>query len=117
MEEKSRGALRSQSQMDGFCNAVNHYDFKDLGYSGPDYTWCNMQEGDKRIYLRQDRALAMSEWIEKFGEVRVHHLVDSTLDHCALFISNPLASKQPQSRRFHFEAMWTKKEGCIEIMS
>ena len=102
--------------MDGFRNAINYCGFKDLGYSGLDYTWCNMQEEDKRIYLRLDRALATGKWIEKFREIRVHHLVDSTSDHYTLFFSNPLPSKQPQSRRFHFEAMLTKKEDCIEII-
>ena len=56
---------------------------------------CN--KGTERVYLRLDKALATCDWIEKFGDVRVHHLVDSTSDHCALFISNPLAIKRPRS--------------------
>ena len=56
---------------------------------------CN--KGTERVYLRLDKALATCDWIEKFGDVRVHHLVDSTLDYCALFISNPLAIKRPRS--------------------
>ena len=103
--------------MEGFCNAINSCGFKDLGYSGPDYTWCNMKEGDGRVYLRLDRALATCDWIEKFSEIKVHHLVNSTLDHCALFISNPQVIKRPRSRRFHFEALWTKREDCRVIDS
>ena len=68
---------------------VNLCGFKDLGYSGTDFTWCNMQVGDSRVYLRLDRALVTSDCVDKFGEVRVNHLVESTLDHCALFITNP----------------------------
>lgn len=108
MEEKSGGALRPQSQMDRFRDAVNLCGFKDLGYSGPNFTWCNMQAGDSRVYLRLDRALASTDWIDKFGEVRVNHLVESTSDHCVLFISDPETRKQSRARRFHFEAMWTK---------
>ena len=89
MEEKWGGANRTQIQMEGFRNVINSCGFKDLGNSGPDYTWCNMQEGAGRIYLRLDRALAMCDKIEKFGEVKVHHLVDSTSYHYAIFISNP----------------------------
>ena len=37
------GAPRSQRDMDGFREVVNVYGFKDLGYHGPDFTWCNMQ--------------------------------------------------------------------------
>ena len=73
MDEKWGGANRSQNQMDGFRNVINSCGFKDLGYSGTDYTWCNMQEGAGRIYLRLDRALATCDWIENFEEVKVHH--------------------------------------------
>ncbi|XP_075650072.1 uncharacterized protein LOC142620611 [Castanea sativa] len=116
MEEKFDGASRPQSQMDSFRDVVNLCGFKDLGYYGMDYTWCNMQAGDKRAYLRLDRALAMNDWVDKFGEVRVNHLVESTSDHCALFISDPQAPKQPRARHFHFEAMWTKCEESKDII-
>ncbi|KAL0012555.1 hypothetical protein SO802_007663 [Lithocarpus litseifolius] len=116
MEEKLGGLSRSQNQMEKFRNVVNYCGFKDLGYVGPDFTWCNMREGAGRMSLRLDRVLATNDWINKFGEVRVHHLVNSTSDHCALFLSDPKASKLPRARRFHFESMWTKKEECKEII-
>ena len=59
--EKSGGLLRPQCQMEKFRNVVNFCGFKDLGYVGPDFTWCNMKEGDDRMYLRLDRAFATSE--------------------------------------------------------
>ena len=40
------------------------------------------------MYIRLDRALATSEWMEQFKEARVYHIVDSTLDHCALLVSD-----------------------------
>ena len=110
MEEKSGGPLRPQGQINNFRNVVNHCGFKVLGYVGLDFTFCNMQAGDGRVYLRLDRVLATNDWVDKFNEVRVNHLVDSTLDHCALFISNPKAPKQPRAPCFHFEAM-DKKRG------
>ena len=116
IEEKSGGLLRPQSQMEKFRNAVNYCGFKDLGYVGPDFTWCNMQEGAGRMYLRLDRAYATNDWIDKFGEARVHHLADSTSDHCVLVLSDPKAPKLPRSCRFHFETMWTKREECKEII-
>ena len=66
--------------------------------------------------MRLDRAFATSNWIEKFGEVRVNHLVDSTSDHCALYVVDPKTPKQPRTRRFHFEAMWTKNDECRNII-
>ena len=116
MEEKSGGAARCQSQMDRFRGVVNLCGFKDLGYSRTDFTWCNMQSGDNRVYLRLDRAFETSDWIDMFGEVRVNHLVDSTSNHRALYIAGPKAPKQPRARRFHFKAMWTKNEACTDII-
>lgn len=102
--------------MDKFRDVVNLYGFKDLGYSGTDYTLCNMQSGDSIVYLRLNRAFATSDWVDKFGEVRVNHLVDSTSNHCALYIAEPRAPKQPRARRFHFEAMWAKCESCKDVI-
>ena len=77
--------------MDGFREVVNICGFKDLGYTGPDFTWCNMQEGENRVYLRLDRALATNDWINHFNGTRVLNLVDLTSDHCAMLIADSLA--------------------------
>ena len=77
--------------MDSFREIVNCCGFHDLGYCGPDYTWSNMQEGESRICLRLDRALATLEWLAIFERMKVYHLVDSTLDHCALLVTDSRA--------------------------
>ena len=102
--------------MDRFREVVNSCGFKDLGYCGPDFTWCNMQEGINRIYLRLDRALATNDWISYFSGTRVLHLVDSTSDHCALLIADSIALQPSRKHRFHFEEMWTKKKECKDII-
>ena len=88
MEEKLGGVLRSQKQMDDFREVIHQCRFKDLGFVGPEFTWCNMQEGDSRVLLRLDRALATPEWINHYKNVKVHHLVESTSDHCALLLTD-----------------------------
>ena len=75
-----------------------------------------MQEGECRICLRLDRALATPEWSTRFGEMKVYHLVDSTSDHCALLVTDPKTKHRPKVRRFHFEAHWTKREDCKAII-
>ena len=94
-EEKLGGALRSQRQMEGFREVVNVYGLKDLGYNSPDFMWCNMQEGDNRVYLRLDRGFATNDWISMFSGTRVLHLVDSTFDHCALLIADTIVVQPP----------------------
>lgn len=102
--------------MDGFRGIVKYCGFQNLGYCGLDYTWSNMQEGENRIYLRLDRALATSEWSAKFGEMKVHHLVDSTSNHCALLVMDPRTRRQPRVRCFHFEVQRTKRKDCKAII-
>ena len=116
MTEKARGVQRSQNQMDGFRRIVNHCGFKDLRYYGPDYTWCNMKEGSNRISLRLDRAFANTEWLGHFKEPKVHHLAESTSDHCILTITDSPSPTRKGKRRFHFEAIWVKREDCRDVI-
>jgi len=96
MEEKLGGVRRSQRQMDDFREAIHHYGFKDLGYCGPDFTLCNMQERENKIYLRLNQALATTKWINAYKDVKLHHMVDSTSDHCALLIIDAFIPQQPK---------------------
>ncbi|KAL0004281.1 hypothetical protein SO802_011842 [Lithocarpus litseifolius] len=116
INEKQGGITRSQQQMEGFRNIVNFCGFRDLGYRGADFTWCNMQDEENRIQLRLDRALANTDWIEKFEGMRVYHLVDSTSDHCVFLLTNSHPQRVSKNKRFHFEALWTNNEDCRNII-
>ena len=76
--------------MDGFRNAINYCCFRDLGYNGSVFTWCNMREGSGRIYMCLDCALATDDWRNHFQNTRVHHLFDSTSDHYAILITDSI---------------------------
>lgn len=49
--------------------------------------------------------------------MRVHHLVDSVSDYCALLVMDSVPQRVQKRRRFHFEVMWTKREDCKSIIS
>ncbi|XP_075649952.1 uncharacterized protein LOC142620474 [Castanea sativa] len=102
--------------MERFREVVNYCNFQDLGYSGSDFTWSNMQEGNDCISLRLDRALANQEWVDRFGSLKVHHVADSTSDHHALLISDSTSKSYAKENRFHFEAMWVKNDECRAII-
>ena len=117
VEEKLGGVLRPQKQMDDFREVIHQCRFKDLGFVGPKFTWCNMQEGESILLLRLDRALATPEWIDHYKNVKVHHLVESTSDHYALLLTNAaIVQKLSTKRRFQFKAMWTKRAKCKDII-
>ena len=102
--------------MDEFREAINCCRFMDLGFCGLEFTWCNMQEGRHRMYLRLDCALVTQKWIDNFRDMRVYHLVETTSDHCALLITDSFAPQSSQKRRFQFEAMWTRREDCRDVI-
>ena len=102
--------------MDRFRQVVNLCGFKDLGYCGPNFTWCNMKEGSDRILLRLDRAFATSEWLDHFKDQIVHYLIKLTSDHCILITTDSPHSGYKRNRRFHFEAIWTKMDDCKAVI-
>ena len=69
MTKKRGGGQRTQKQIKEFRSTIDVCSSKDLGYTSSDFTWCNMQEGEDRIYVRLDRALATHSWIDKYKEV------------------------------------------------
>ncbi|KAL4598093.1 hypothetical protein ACB092_11G034200 [Castanea dentata] len=114
--EKKGGPPRPQNQMENFRSVINRCGLKDMGYRGVDFTWCSQQEGEDRIYLRLDRALATTEWIQHFCTIQVHHLTDTTSNHCPLLLSEPSSMRRRKNYRFHFEAMWTTSVDCKEVI-
>ena len=116
LSKKSGGPQRTQCQMEGYRDAVNDCDFQDLRSSRPQFTWCNMREGSDRIYLCLDWAFANSDWLNKFNNYRVHHVVDSTSDHCIPRITDSRAPPPSRKHPFHFEALWAKQDNCHGIV-
>ena len=64
--EKAKGLERSQQQIEGFRKAINICGFQDLGFEGPNFSWCNQRPRRRRIQLRLDRVLATVDWIEHY---------------------------------------------------
>lgn len=98
------------------CKVVDDCGFVDLGHSGPSFTWWNGRNGDARVLERLDRSLAMTEWLLRYPNCRVHHLHAVFSDHRPLWIElQPSAqSFLPRKKVFRFEEMWTMDPHCEE---
>lgn len=48
-EEKQGWLDRLERQMQGFRDALDDCRFKDLGFSGFPFTWCNRRPGDQNV--------------------------------------------------------------------
>ena len=72
-EEKKGGAPRQERQMREFRSALDFCGFRDLGFVGPPFTWCNKHFEGEMIWIRLDRGVATPSWFELFPTVRLPH--------------------------------------------
>ena len=100
----------------GFRRVVNVYDFLDLGYEGPDFTWCNQRSARERIRLKLDRVLTTTKCKNQYRDAKVLHVTNSTSDQCALILTNQRNIQGRGKRRFHFEVAWVRHDKCKEII-
>ena len=114
MDEKLGGVTRVEFQMQSFRDCLDFCGFKDLGFSGLPYTWCNRRFEGNVVWVRLDRAVASPEWVLKFPAARLHHLSGLSSDHKPIWLVSDDIRKRffRPNRPFRFEAMWVKDERC-----
>ena len=96
----------------GFCG------FRDLGFVGSPFTWCNNQFGGEVTWIRLDNGVATPSWTQLFPTVRIHHLQGTLFDHCPLWLCSDDENVRfyKKSRPFWFEAVWLKDERCEGVI-
>ena len=100
-----------------FKDALDFYGFRDLGFVGSPFTWCNNQFDGEVTWIRLDRGMATPSWSQLFPTVRIHHLQGTLFDHCPLWLcSDENVRFYKKSRPFHFEAVLLKDERCEGII-
>ncbi|KAK2641755.1 hypothetical protein Ddye_023518 [Dipteronia dyeriana] len=55
--EKAGGTQWPRFQMEAFRETLDDCDLEDLGYSGPDFAWCNKRGGGEMVQERLDKGL------------------------------------------------------------
>ena len=109
--EGGGGRLRPERQMEECRDVLDECGFRDLGFVGGKFTWCNGHPDGFIIWERLDRMVATMEWIEKFLATKVMHLECGSSDHKPILIrfnGIPKIRKKP----WRFEHMWLKEEEC-----
>lgn len=113
--EKLGGRLRPFRQMQDFKDVLDECDFRDLGYMGGKFTWCNGHRDGHTIWERIARAMATIDWLEKFPHTKVVHLECGTSNQKPIVIFPTCIPKKTQ-RPWRFEQMWIDVEGCRDSM-
>uniref|UniRef100_A0A2N9HKV4 CCHC-type domain-containing protein n=1 Tax=Fagus sylvatica TaxID=28930 RepID=A0A2N9HKV4_FAGSY len=111
-EEKKGGRPRPDAQMQAFRSVLDDCGFQDLGFNGPEFTWCNNRQYGATIWARLDRFVVNTEWLLRFQDSRVHHIPGSLSDHMPLWLSPTVVGHSPRRQVFRFESMWLTDEGC-----
>lgn len=88
---------RSQSQIQGFRDAVDDCGLLDLGFVGKMWTYEKKVAGGSYTRVRLDRALASADWCAQFPNAVVEHLSAATSDHSPILVQ--LAPRGPSGKK------------------
>ncbi|XP_028551610.1 uncharacterized protein LOC114579875 [Dendrobium catenatum] len=86
---------------------MNCNDLHDLGFVGPQFTWCNNKDGNSQIWVRLDRILMNSEGLSKAPLAMVRHMGRIASDHAPLLFSLGAKVATAPERWVRFEDVWT----------
>jgi hypothetical protein len=116
--EKRGAAVRGESQMDGFREALGECQLSELGFQRPKFTWSNRRDDDMFTTKRLDRAVENSEWRSLFKEVSVYNLAARTSNHNPIQIQFAKESSDLVSfhRGFKFKDCWTTDAKCMDVI-
>nr|XP_040244223.1 uncharacterized protein LOC120963597 [Aegilops tauschii subsp. strangulata] len=93
---------------------------RDLGYSGPKFTWCNRQDPSGYVKVRLDRVVVNTDFTDCFDGCHVENIIATSSDHYAIRIG--LSSfvreceQRPVQQGFKFEAMWLRATDYKDTM-
>ena len=103
--------------MIAFRDALDFCDLQDLGFNGPNYTWCNRSLRQKHTLIHLDIMVANFAWRAIFCRAKVQHRSMVTSDHYSLLLHLTHRRKAwKRKRQFHFETMWLQDLACKEVV-
>ncbi|KAL5734017.1 hypothetical protein ACOSP7_031878 [Xanthoceras sorbifolium] len=104
--EKLGGGVRAPFLIDNVREAVGYCGLQDLGFFGPEFTWCNKREGVDLIQVRLDHCFCNLAWSD-------HRpiLLEVLEERVAL---GPATIRR--KKRFHFEFAWADLPKCKEAI-
>lgn len=117
--EKRGGSLRSSTQIEDFGGALADCGLMDLGYTGNPLTWSNNRSDPHTVYCRLDRVCINGMGHTLFLTATVHHIDYVGSDHIPILLQLVRPATNVPSRRqrpFRFEAVWVRKDECLDIV-
>ena len=117
---KQGGNLRSESQMDGFRNALDRCSLFEQPFTGDPFTWIKGRRTVDVVKERLDWCFVNACWKDFFMPIITNHLDYYKSDHRAISVEVvPLLedeSHSPPQSRFRFEKLWLNDPEATEII-
>jgi hypothetical protein len=105
-DEKFGGNVVCRRRIQAYTECMDYCQLMDLGFSGPKFTWTNMQGVADLIQERLDRGWANTDWKLLFPEASIQHLPRLNSDHCPLLLMLDPPPPSARNRPFRFQPMW-----------
>ncbi|XP_074315237.1 uncharacterized protein LOC141651422 [Silene latifolia] len=114
-EERISSDPPNIAAMDNFNDVIANSGLVELKTIGCFFTWTNKQDLDDRKWIKLDRALVNTEWLQLYPEGFAEALTAGILDHSPLVIS--LISKtQHRPASFKFLNCWSQDEKFLPMV-
>ncbi|XP_059295379.1 uncharacterized protein LOC132048699 [Lycium ferocissimum] len=98
-----------------FSSCMDNCELTDIGFMGPNFTWCNNRRPVKRIWKRLDRVFINDSWGQLFHNNIVRHLPRTGSDHRPLLINCHNAYKNG-IKYFKFLDFWTEQPNFYQLV-
>ncbi|XP_026428559.1 uncharacterized protein LOC113324452 [Papaver somniferum] len=115
-EDKNGGLEVNDSDFENLRNFYSVFNLHDPGFSGPRFTWSNMQQGPDLILERLDRCFLNQMAEHLCPKFCVNNLPRDSSDHCPMHIGFNYEDTC-MTIPFHFMAMWIEDPTCRDIIS
>jgi hypothetical protein len=101
----------------GFRNIIGDCDLTDIRLEGHLFTWIKSRGTSHVIEERLDRAMANTEWLSLFPNVRLLNLLTSHSDHNPILLHSKPVQRNCYQYSFKFENSWFKEEEIEEVVT
>ncbi|OVA03139.1 hypothetical protein BVC80_8383g2 [Macleaya cordata] len=115
LTERLGGRLALNQSIEDFNEFIDNNELVDGGFIGSKYTWCNNQQGSRRIWARLDRVLINSAWVRLFPKISVQHQARICSDHSPLVVRLHSHIRRGPSP-FKFQRMWVTHDSYRRLL-
>ncbi|XP_074313908.1 uncharacterized protein LOC141649108 [Silene latifolia] len=106
------------SQIPGAYKFINwkvRNELLDIPFKGPQFTWCNNRQGNKRVYERLDKAFASKDWFTLFPDTGVKHFPIQISNHAPIEVDLNL-TKNTNKKPYKLDAWALDYPDCLSCI-